>query len=351
MMNERCIRVGLIGYGRSGRDIHAWTIGRTGGRFKIAAISDVTERRRTQAAAEHSCPIYSDYREMAARGGVDLYVNTAFTNLHVPISIELMNQNAAVLCEKPLTDSLSEFEELAETARRTGSFFTVFHNLRYEPVYVKLREWLASGLIGEPLQIAMHAGQFTRRWDWQMSRAHGGGLLMVSGVHILDLALRLAGVGYEPEITACLKHYGVGDADNYAKLLLTSEDGPAIDIECSYYDAFPRPRYHVQGVYGTIRCDETSIEAIYYDPSEAPPVILDTVPIESPGGSPAFCRDELPMKIKTWRHRENLYHASFLAYYDHLYRALAGQAEPPVTLEELRQQARVLDACYKNAKL
>jgi len=339
--------VGLIGYGRSGRDIHARTIPQMSGRFVVAAISDVTDQRRAQAAAEHTCPIYTDYREMAAREDIDLFINTAFSNLHVPISIELLRQKKAVLCEKPLTNSMEEFEELYAAVKETGSFFTSFHNLRYEPIYVKLREWLASGLIGEPLQIAMTANSLNRRWDWQMSRAHGGGLLMVSGVHILDLALQLAGIGYHPNVTASLRHHGVGDADNYAKVLLTAENGPTIDIECSYYDAFPRPRYYVQGTKGTISCKESKIEARFYNPAAAPPVELDVVPLQNAEGNPAFCNDSLPLQSQTWSHQANRYHASFIAYYDHLYAALTGKGPLPVTMDELRQQVRILEICYQ----
>ena len=350
-MKEPCFRVGLIGYGRSGRDIHSYTIGQTGGRFVVAAISDVTEQRRAQAAAEHACPIYADYRDMAAREDIDLFVNTAFSSQHVPISIDLLRQKKAVLCEKPLTNSLEEFEALAATVRQTGGFFTSFHNLRYDPIFLKLREWLASGLIGEPLQIAMVTNSLARRWDWQMSRAHGGGVLMVAGVHILDLALQLAGLGYRPDVTASLKHHGVGDADNYAKVLLTADGGPTIDIECSYYDAFPRPRYHVQGARGTISCTSTEIVAKFYDPADAPSIELDTVPLQNADGNPVFCSEELPLQTQSWSHNRNFYHASFLAYYEHLYRALTGQGEVPVTLDELRQQVRVLDVCYRGARL
>ena len=350
-MEKKSFRVGLIGYGRSGRDIHAWAAKRTNGRFSVEAISDITENRRIQAAAENTCPVYVDYREMAEKEDLDLFVVTSFSNQHIPISIDLLNRKKAVLCEKPLTNSNEEFEELAAVIKKTGAFFTSFHNLRYEPSFVKIREWINDGLIGEIMQIKMNAGQFSRRWDWQMSRALGGGTLMVSGVHILDLALCLAGEGYEPEVKSSLKHHGVGDADNYAKVLLTSGDGPIIDIECSYFDAFPGPRYHIQGALGTIIGADNKVEVKFYDPNAAPPISLETAPIQNAEGNPAFCKEELPVQTQSWSHRSNLYHASFLAYYDHLYRALTGHAEAPVSLDELRKQVRVLDACYKDAKL
>ena len=349
-MTDQRFRVGLIGYGRSGRDIHARTVKRLDKFFEIAAVSDTNENRRAQASAENDCPVYADYREMAARDDIDLYVNTAFSNLHVPISVDLLRRNKAVLCEKPLTNSMKEFEELASAIKETGSFFTSFHNLRYEPVFVKLREWLASGLIGEPLQITMTANSFHRRWDWASMRSKGGGILMMLGVHYLDLALQLAGADYSPDVKCCMKHHGIGDADNYAKVLLTSESGPSIDIECSYFDAFPRPRYHVQGTHGTILCTESKIEARYYDPSVVIPIEPTDEPLQNEEGNPTFCREQLPMETKTWEHNQNLYKISFNTYYERLYEALAGRGAMPVTLDELRQQVNILETCYRDAK-
>jgi len=349
-MGMTCYKVGLIGYGRSGRDIHSWAIDRSDGRFEVAAISDVTDHRRIQASDEHSCPVYSDYRDMLKNDKIDLYINTAFSNLHVPISIDLLNHGKAVLCEKPLTSSIDEFEELAETVRRTGAYFTVFNNKRYDPICIKAREWFNSGLIGEPIQISLSASNFNRRWDWQMSLAHGGGILMVAGVHILDIALQLVGTGYDPKIFSSLKHYGAGDADNYAKVLMTADNAPTIDIECSYFDAFKfkHPYYTIQGEYGTIACTEDSIEVKYYDPAEVSQVDLDVVPLQDSKGNPAFCKEDLPFKHLKQEYKENRFHASFLGFYDELYNSLNGKAEVPVSIAELRQQVRVLNACYKS---
>ena len=347
-MSKSCIRVGLIGYGRSGRNIHSRTISRSGGRFIVAAISDVSENRREQASAEHTCPVYAEYTDMVEHEDIDLFIVSAISNFHIPISIELLRRNKAVLCEKPLTDSIRDFEELASTVAQTKSFFTVFQNLRFEPIYVKLREWLMSGMIGAPMQITMFTSQLARRWDWATLQSNKGGALLISGVHLLDLALQIAGPDYQPRVSASLKHRGVGDADNYAKVLLTSDDGPTIDIECSYFDAFPKPRYCVQGEYGTISCTERSIEARYYDPGEAPPVELTIEPLQNEDGDPVFCSDRLPLQVKTWEHNQNLYKVSFDNYYKRLYAALTGQADIPVTLDELRQQVRILELCFQH---
>ena len=75
------IRVGLAGYGRSGRDIHADFL-KNDSQFKIVAVADALPERRQQAAEEFGCQVYSDYREMLDAGGFDLFVNATPSRFH-----------------------------------------------------------------------------------------------------------------------------------------------------------------------------------------------------------------------------------------------------------------------------
>lgn len=58
------IKVGIIGQGRSGRDIHAFSLGKMADRYQIMAVSDLLEARRERAIRELGCDAYADYREM-----------------------------------------------------------------------------------------------------------------------------------------------------------------------------------------------------------------------------------------------------------------------------------------------
>jgi hypothetical protein len=89
-----------------------------------------------------------------------------------------------------------------------------------------------------------------------------------------------------------------------------------------------------------------TIEAKFYDPSHVPPVELDVVPLENAEGNPVFCRERLPFQTQTWNHQFDIYQTTFSAYFERLYAALTGKEDVPVTMEELRQQVAVLDACY-----
>ena len=79
------LRVGIIGQGRSGRDIHGAFFRTEAGRerYEVAAVCDLIEARRERAKAEYEgCAVYEDYRDLLRRDDLDVVVNSTFSHLH-----------------------------------------------------------------------------------------------------------------------------------------------------------------------------------------------------------------------------------------------------------------------------
>ncbi|NLE53738.1 MAG: Gfo/Idh/MocA family oxidoreductase, partial [Lentisphaerae bacterium] len=88
----KTLRVGIIGQGRSGRDIHAEYLKTCPEQFKIVAVCDLLQDRCERAEKEYGCATYQDYREMINDKSLqlDFVVNSSFSHLHAPISKEIM---------------------------------------------------------------------------------------------------------------------------------------------------------------------------------------------------------------------------------------------------------------------
>ena len=82
MAGSGCVRVGILGQGRSGRDIHAEWLVRSPEKYRIAAVSDLLRDRRDRAVREFECDAYADYRDVLARDDVDLVVNALPSHMH-----------------------------------------------------------------------------------------------------------------------------------------------------------------------------------------------------------------------------------------------------------------------------
>lgn len=93
-----------------------------------------------------------------------------------------------VLVEKPLpTKTRLELEQLAETARTRGLVCYTAYNHRFEPHFVRMKEVLESGRLGEIYSIRMFYGNGTARLvrdsEW---RDEGAGVLPDLASHLLD---------------------------------------------------------------------------------------------------------------------------------------------------------------------
>ena len=190
-MNTSPVRVGIIGLGRSGWSIHALGLQQMPEHYQIVAVADLITERRAEAQQTFGCRAYAGYGELLADQEVELVIVAPPSYLHAVYTIAALQAGKAVVCEKPMAENLADADGMLAAARRTGSLFTMFQNRRYEASYLKVREIIASGVLGRIFQIKLTVHSFSRRWDWQTLRAFAGGQLRNNGVHYLDQSLQL----------------------------------------------------------------------------------------------------------------------------------------------------------------
>ena len=93
-----------------------------------------------------------------------------------------------MLCEKPLTESSDEAEELVHCGLENDAFLFVNQTRRFFPAYQKIRELIADGVLGELQSIDYHDGI---EFDWPAASPHhfkpeAKGAWSDTGVHLLD---------------------------------------------------------------------------------------------------------------------------------------------------------------------
>ena len=80
------IGMGVIGLGRSGRDIHVETL-RQHPHFRLVAVSDTLDDRLDLARKDWGCRAYADYQGMLADPDVDWVVVATPSFTHLPITL------------------------------------------------------------------------------------------------------------------------------------------------------------------------------------------------------------------------------------------------------------------------
>lgn len=178
---------------------------------------------------------HGSYLELANNPEVDVvYVATPHP-FHKACAMLCLEAGKAVLCEKPLTVDAKQAGALIACAREHKQFLMEAMWTRFIPVMVKVREWLAAGVIGEP---RMLTADFGNRVELTAENMKGrlfalelaGGAMLDIGVYTVSLASMVFGA--PTEITS-LAHIGETGVDEQAAVLLSYDAGQIASLSCA----------------------------------------------------------------------------------------------------------------------
>lgn len=344
----KTINVAIIGQGRSGRDIHgAYFRSEANKHFNVVAVVDALEERRIRAKEEYGCNVYANYRELFARTDIDLVVNSTFSYLHTPVTIDLLEHGFNVICEKPFAKTYEDGCHTIKAAKKNGKLLNVFQQSRFAPYYREIRKILDSGVLGEIAQISIRFNGFARRWDWQTSKAYAGGGVRNTGPHPLDQAMDLLGFPENVNVFSKLGRYNMaGDAEDYAKIILTVPGKPLIDVEISSCDAYSPYTYKVMAKNGSLRATMKQIEYKYFIPENEPTRPLIMEPLFTEERTPSYCREKLTWYEKTVDVSGSAFDSAVDAYYNMIYLALTEGRDMEITPEQVLTQLKVIDLIH-----
>lgn len=152
---------------------------------EVAAIASRDLARAKAAAAQLGVPsAFGSYEELLADPSIDAIYNPLPNHLHIPWSIRAAEAGKHVLCEKPLGMNAAEVEKLIEVRDRTGLKIGEAFMIRVHPQWLRAREIVQSGEIGD--LFAMHcAFSYFNRDPANVRNVpeYGGGALLDIGCY------------------------------------------------------------------------------------------------------------------------------------------------------------------------
>ena len=114
--------------------------------------------------------------------------------LHAKMGIAALEAGISVLTEKPVDISLKRARVLCEAAKKSGKTLAVMLNQRTDPLFIKARELVKTGALGDLKRSVWIVTNWYRTQeyydsgDWRASwTGEGGGVLMNQAPHNLDL--------------------------------------------------------------------------------------------------------------------------------------------------------------------
>jgi len=342
------LNIALIGQGRSGRDIHGrFFKSDMNTKYNVVAVVDAIPGRRERAAKEYGCDVYADYTELFGRTDIDLVLNSTFSIQHPGISIDLLNHGFNVVCEKPFAKTYEDGCRAILAAEKNGKMLNVFQNSRLNPWFLKLKEVLSQGHLGRIVEINAAYNNFARRWDWQTSLAMGGGGVRNSGPHPIDQTLDLLGFPDDIQVFSkldCVNTFG--DAEDYAKIILTAPGKPLAEIDVSSCNCFDDFKFLISGQYGCLRATPKKIEIRYYDPEKAPEQKQILTPLANEEGLPIYCGEKLEWTQETYDIEGDASLQAVCNYYDMIYENLLNGKEMEIKPEQVLKQLKIIDLVH-----
>jgi predicted dehydrogenase len=208
-----------------------------------------------QSAAEQLglSKAYGCYEEALADPEVDAIYNPLPNHLHVPWSIRAAEAGKHVLCEKPIGLNVAECRQLIEVRDRTNVRISEAFMVRVHPQWLRTRELVRSGEIGD-LRVVMGAFTYFNRdaGNIRNNAAYGGGALMDIGCYPIQISRFL--FEQEPnEVHASMEQDPQFGVDRLSSALLRFPKGHAI-FTCST-QVSPYQRIQVLGTKGRIEVE------------------------------------------------------------------------------------------------
>ena len=287
-------------------------------------------------------PYLSTLDELLTDDAVELVVVATPSQFHASDVVASLRAGKHVIVEKPMAPSLAEVDAMIVAAHETGKLLTVNQNYRYHGDFLKVKEVIDSGVLGRIVQIRMTGNGFRRRWDWQTLKAYGGGDLNNKGAHPIDWAIHFFN-DPNPEIFCHMETTPLfaGDAESHVKLIIKPNDGPLIDVELANTCAFPQDAWLVMGTQGTlVSRDRREVQWKYFDPAEAPPLVLDSKPTPDRG----YNNENLPWKEASYT-VESSFGASMAPLYGDIFNAIRTGSPLAITASSVRRQIEILERC------
>ena len=205
---------GMIGGGEGSQigPVHRISAGLDGQFTMVAgALDAVPERGKAFARSLGIAPdrCYGDWREMLEGernrpDRLDLVTVATPNATHHAITKAFLEAGINVLCEKPMTVTLAEAEDIAATARRSGAVCAVNYGYTGYPLVRHMRAMVARGDLGQ-LRLAVvefshgfhadaaDADNPRMRWRYDPAQAGQSGQFADCGIHALHMASYVSG--------------------------------------------------------------------------------------------------------------------------------------------------------------
>jgi predicted dehydrogenase len=288
-------------------------------------------------------PIYNDYKKMIDREDLDIVEILTPHDLHLPMTEYCAKAGVSgISVQKTMANTITYCEKMIRVCEEEKTKLKLFENFRFYPVYLKAKELLEQGVIGEPLNFrintigmggpGMPVEMQATLWRGDYDKCGGGRWIYDDGIHKFSMALWLMGQERVDELYSWIDYFStVMDAPSFMFWRYPSKSvddppktgsmqftlAPNVYYPSNYYDC--DEFIEISGTKGMMWLNQcTSGGNIIGKTPQYPPIVVYS------GGDVKVYGEDLP---RDWRY-------SFINSTEHFINAMLEGRDPIYTGEQ-----------------
>jgi myo-inositol 2-dehydrogenase/D-chiro-inositol 1-dehydrogenase len=185
------LKLGVIGTGRIGK-VHIATLVQSVPLAEVVAIADTNLKSANDVAGMFGiASVFLNYMDVLKHPDVEAVVICSPTDTHAKYIVDAAKAGKHIFCEKPVDLSIEVIKGAIAAASKAGVKLMVGFNRRFDPNFLKIRQMVADGKIGEP-----HILKITSRDPAPPPAEYSavsGGMFMDMTIHDFDMARYITG--------------------------------------------------------------------------------------------------------------------------------------------------------------
>lgn len=194
-LSGKPLRVALVGAGGIAATHYR---GYVAAGAEVVAFADPSEATRAMREQDWKVPGFSSLEEILEKADIEAVSVCSPNAFHHPATIAAAKAGKHILCEKPLSLSLEQCQQMIDAAKKAKVVLQTGHHLRSNLLVEKAKELITSGAIGKVTFLRLRqahdwGGNKDVRPSFGLMKNSGGGTLLDNGCHMMDLARHFGG--------------------------------------------------------------------------------------------------------------------------------------------------------------
>jgi predicted dehydrogenase len=210
--------------------------------FEVVTVCDLNAKRAARLADRAGCDRNGSYAEALGRGDVDLLDVCLPPGLHKSAILEGLLAGKHIICEKPLTGSLADLDEIIRAAETSSNLVIPIFQYRFGNGIESLCRLIEAGLAGKPLVATAEthwhrpAKYYSVEWRGKWATELGGAIVG-HAIHAHDLLVKVLGPVASVQATVATRVNDI-EVEDCAAISLEMANGAlvtsSVTLGCAY---------------------------------------------------------------------------------------------------------------------